>query len=109
MLFGGTDGSEALTDTWEYDNGEWTEVASPLSPHAGPMAYDSRRQRVLLSDVTDGGPTNGTWQYRYTSDWPEESCSEAADEDGDGLSDCADPDCEDLPCDGGFCSGGSCQ
>jgi hypothetical protein len=73
------------------------------------MAYDSRRHRIVLSDVPEGGPTNGTWEYRYASDWPDEQCTGGADEDGDGLTDCADPDCDNLPCQGGFCSNGTCQ
>jgi hypothetical protein len=109
VLFGGFDGAEQLTDTWEYANGNWEQVTTSQAPLGGPMVYDWRRRRIVLSDVPDGGPTNGTWQYRHGSDWPDEHCTGSADEDGDGLVDCADPDCDDMPCDTGFCSNGTCQ
>jgi cysteine-rich repeat protein len=109
VLFGGYDGSEPLTDTWEYASGNWQQVTTVQAPRGGPLAYDSRRRRIVLSDVSEGGPTNGTWEYRYRGDWPDEVCTEGVDEDGDGLTDCADPDCDELPCAGGFCTSGTCQ
>jgi hypothetical protein len=73
------------------------------------MAYDSRRRRVVMSDVPGGGAHNGTWAYWLASDWPDELCDNGADDDSDDLVDCADEDCDGLPCDGGNCAGGTCQ
>jgi hypothetical protein len=55
---------------------------------------------------TDGGePDGGVGPGCFPR---EAACDDGLDDDGDSLTDCADPDCEALPCDGGTCSGGSC-
>jgi hypothetical protein len=49
VLFGGYDGNN-LSDTWEWDGANWTQVASsgpaPRSDHA--MAWDAARGRMVL-------------------------------------------------------------
>jgi len=108
VMFGGWDGAEDLRDTWEYHNGDWVQTSPALAPYGGPMAFDSLRRRVLISAVPPGGPVTNTWVYQLTSLWPDELC-QGGDDDGDGLTDCADPDCEGFSCAGGTCGGGTCQ
>ena len=70
------------------------------------MTYSAARGRVVLSG---GEIPGGTWEYRWTSDWPDEICTSGDDDDADGLTDCSDPDCDGKPCGGGVCSEGVCQ
>lgn len=109
VMAGGYDGTSEVGETWEYVAGNWVETTPPVSPRGGPMAYDARRHRLLMSDVPGGGAVNRTWVYWLASDWPDEICDNAGDDDGDDLVDCADEDCDGLPCDGGRCSSGTCQ
>lgn len=107
VLFGGG-------ETWEYDGTTWIETTpavSPTSRSAAGMTCDSLRRRVVLFGGYIGSSSEygDTWIYQYTSSWPDETCGDSADDDLDGLTDCADPDCEGLPCNGGVCSGGVCQ
>ena len=39
-----------------------------------------------------------TWTLRFESDWPDETCDNATDDDGDELVDCSDPDCDRQVC-----------
>jgi hypothetical protein len=59
ILFGGSDGTQALNDTWQWDTERWiklcTKDCSPPSArfdHA--LTYDSARQRIVLYGGTDG-------------------------------------------------------
>jgi hypothetical protein len=72
VLYGGTNLSGWLTDTWEYDGVSWTQNTNANGPsRAGAgMVYDSRRAKVVLfggdtSGGVGGGPLlmNGTWEY----------------------------------------------
>src|SRR5262249_40531958 len=68
VLFGGrAQGSGAyLSDTWEWDGREWTEVTPAVSPsprayHA--LAYDSDRDRVVMyGGFTAAGGVSETWE-----------------------------------------------
>jgi hypothetical protein len=71
VLFGGLDplSKQALDDTWEFDGATWTyrtPASSPPPRYAHAMAYDPRRQRIILF----GGHGQGfsqvyddTWEY----------------------------------------------
>jgi len=120
VLFGGLDSTSltALSDTWEYDGTAWKQLTPAVSPPARSdhsMTYDSARRRVVLFGGAKGTSSGGhpmiwdTWEYHWTSDWPDELCDNGADDDSDGATDCVDPDCEGKPCGGGVCSGGVCR
>ncbi len=68
ILFGGIASGEALGDTWEYQNGNWTRlfIASSLSVHAGiSMAYDGLDDYVLLFGGYRGAHyLSETWTYQ---------------------------------------------
>lgn len=74
VLFGGTNGTTDLGDTWVWNGSEWKQRTpmkspSPRSDHV--MAYDPRRQRVvlfggrsagfLMSDVWEWDDEHLTW------------------------------------------------
>jgi hypothetical protein len=73
VLFGGMLWSKdsPLADTWEFRDGQWSEIhvaTSPPARHRGAMVYDSRRgQSVLFGGQTKQGgvwPILGdTWTY----------------------------------------------
>ena len=79
VLFGGGDNSTTFADTWEFDGTtrQWSRVATRTRPTARyffGMAYDQRRQRVVLFG---GGDVNSnyfadTWEYDGT-DWNQRS------------------------------------
>ncbi|HMN41578.1 MAG TPA: GC-type dockerin domain-anchored protein [Phycisphaerales bacterium] len=53
VLWGGLTDTQQFTDTWEYNGAAWTQRATflaGLSGSQGVIAYDSQRQRALLSD-----------------------------------------------------------
>ena len=112
VMFGGGSDSE-MSDTWEYDGIEWLETTPSDSPPARSshaMVYDTARRCVVLFGGWNSGTWLGdTWEYRWDSEWPDESCDNAADDDLDGLTDCADPDCDGRTCDEGICNDGSCR
>ncbi|HEU4419895.1 MAG TPA: kelch repeat-containing protein, partial [Planctomycetota bacterium] len=62
VLFGGVDGSGApLFDTWRYDNGVWTQLATATSPPAMTrmsMAWDPATSSMVLV----GRTALGVWQ-----------------------------------------------
>ena len=61
VLFGGYDGTTQRTDTWTWDGATWTDVTPLVSPSLGSgtrlMAYDARRERVVLM----AGPDLWEW------------------------------------------------
>jgi hypothetical protein len=70
-------------------------------------------QHVVTFTATD--PCGNQTLCSITIDVSQETCGDGADNDNDGLSDCADPDCDGVPCDDGrFCTvgdaclGGAC-
>jgi hypothetical protein len=66
VLFGGTGGTLALDDLWEWDGSAWTKIASegPVGRFAGAATYDSARDRIVLFGGDDGhGPLGDTWEY----------------------------------------------
>jgi hypothetical protein len=74
VLFGGgCDAGNTVIcgDTWLWDGTRWTEAHPRVSPtprqnHA--MAYDEKRQRVVLYGGTAAGAfANGTWEWDGTS------------------------------------------
>lgn len=99
VLFGGFINSSGLADTWEYDGTTWTQISTSEAPPASAhMVYDSRYHRAILLGDPGTGTEAETWEYRATSDHPDEVCDAPGDEDEDGLEDCDDPDCDGLPC-----------
>jgi hypothetical protein len=74
VLFGGwqTDNGGALSDTWEYDGKDWTQIqtANPGARGYGPgMVYDTCRKKVVLfgGAATSGDYYGDTWEYDGTS------------------------------------------
>jgi hypothetical protein len=69
VLFGGLDGGrktgQLLGDTWEWNGGEWTRVATAgPSPRLGAaMVHDARRSVVLLFGGNDGAFRDDTWTW----------------------------------------------
>jgi hypothetical protein len=61
VMFGGASVSY-LTDTWEYDGTDWTQVQTPTTPVPGAMVFDPIRGRVVMSNGAE------TWEYDG-SDW----------------------------------------
>lgn len=73
VLFGGSVGDDPrrasnwVNDTWEYDGITWTHVTTAVSPPARvrhALAYDARRQKVVLFG---GDGRNDTWEYDGTN------------------------------------------
>jgi hypothetical protein len=113
VLFGGTDLSNWLADTWEYDGIRWRNVLAnaPSGRGFNTFIYDSVRKRAMIFGGlgTAGFGLNETWTYWYQSSWPDEICNNGTDDDDDTLADCADPDCDGQVCvGGGTCTGGLC-
>lgn len=59
-------------DTWVWQRGHWRQVVTGPSPSAGTepaMAYDAKRQRVVLfgGNVGAGGASNQTWEFDGTA------------------------------------------
>jgi hypothetical protein len=94
VLFGGYDffSGAPLADTWEWDGNTWVETTPETSPPArfGPaMAYDSKRERIVLfggagaeSDLGDTWEWDGSaWTERTSEASPpaREYCSMAYD------------------------------
>ncbi len=72
VLFGGnSNGSFSGTnETWEWDGASWSRVSLPTSP-AGrvipAMAYDSRREVVVLHGGVQTNGLSDTWEYDGTN------------------------------------------
>jgi cysteine-rich repeat protein len=113
VLSGGVgETSGVLQDVWEFDGTDWVETLDGLGVRAA--AYDPRLRGVVASGYCymDWGVrycTDWTLLYRWDSDWPDEQCDDAEDNDSDGAIDCTDPDCEGLRCAGGRCERGRCR
>src|SRR5262245_54087781 len=66
VLFGGSDGSRRLSDTWEWDGAHWLNVTPRVSPTprvGHKMVYDSARGRVVLFGGDDGNWLGDTWEW----------------------------------------------
>jgi N-acetylneuraminic acid mutarotase len=67
ILFGGTDGSTSLNDTWAYDPvaNAWTDLspsgALPPARSMFGMAYDSSKERVVVFGGLNSTPTSATY------------------------------------------------
>ena len=51
LVFGGSDASGQLDETWTFDGRTWTQIQTDVAPGpraAAAMAYDSATQRVVL-------------------------------------------------------------
>jgi hypothetical protein len=67
VLFGGQDSvSMKLGDTWEWSNGNWTEmdIKEPSPRINAAMAYDLDKKRIVLfGGLTTSGIDNDLWTY----------------------------------------------
>jgi hypothetical protein len=74
VLFGGYNGSNALSDTWEWDGSAWSAFSTVPAPPAAVgqgMAYDSARGvSVLLVDSVTWEWNGSTWVLRPTASAP---------------------------------------
>ena len=64
---------------------------------AGGRMRRTDPRRAASSGLTEDGAVYDTWEYYWSSDWPDEICDNGVDDDGDGAVDCADPDCAGIP------------
>lgn len=101
-MFGGMDlGASGFADTWQWNGTAWDPVLTPDSPpsrgaHVTFSANDGRGVVIFGgSDDPDGGGNSyaDTWRLRYENAQPLEQCLVSVDDDGDGLTGCADEDC----------------
>lgn len=106
-----------LNDTWTLGaTGEVSSVALlgfPPPPRIqGAGFVEPERSSLFVfggfgdSDA-DGVTTrvDDMWRFQYASATPDETCTDGADNDGDGLVDCADPDCAQV----NLCLGDGCR
>jgi hypothetical protein len=68
VLFGGSDGTNSLDDTWEWDGTTWTEVSvegsQPSKRSGHVMTYDRVRHRIVLfGGITDTSISDETWEW----------------------------------------------
>ena len=66
VLFGGSQSSGYLSDTWQWDGTNWTQAAPANSPPARTlfaMTYDAARQRVVLFGGQSSGYLGDTWRW----------------------------------------------
>ena len=71
IIFGGVDGSGFLGDLWAWTGVEWRKLAGassagPVPRAMGQLAYDQRRDRVVLFGGRKGWPDgdlNDTWEW----------------------------------------------
>ena len=62
------------------------------------MAYDAARGvTVLFGGGDSSGYLGDTWESYTPVSWPDEVCTNAVDDDSDGLVSCDDPDCDAEP------------
>jgi galactose oxidase-like protein len=72
VLFGGSDGTHSLSDTWFFAGGHWTNVSTAVgNPPAGrgyaAMTYDSAAQEILLFggfNETNFREYDDTWAFQ---------------------------------------------
>jgi len=74
VVFGGSDASGQLGDTWTFDGDSWTEIQTSPAPGtraAATMAYDSATQKIVLWGGFVGFTfLNDTWLWDgATSTW----------------------------------------
>ncbi len=72
LLFGGDDGTDGSGDTWRWDGGGWTRVATcgPSPRRGAGMAYDGIRHRVVLFGGLDESRSvrvSDTWLWDGSS------------------------------------------
>lgn len=77
VLFGGTDGSTFLGDTWIYNGTTWTQqspASSPPARYAATMAYDAATGTVVLFGGygASGDVLGDTWTYNGTT-WTQQT------------------------------------
>jgi PKD domain/Galactose oxidase, central domain len=70
VLFGGISANGVLGDTWTFEYGRWTEVATSASPAPSPrydagLIYDTASSEVILfgGDSPTGAPLSDTWGF----------------------------------------------
>ncbi|MEM9072441.1 MAG: DUF4215 domain-containing protein [Myxococcota bacterium] len=97
VLFGGAP-TTGLNDTWTFDGMNWRRLfaaRSPL-PRSGSRAVANPGRTSLL--LLSGLPPSANWEFRYSSDVPDERCASPRDVDGDERVGCEDPDCDGRAC-----------
>lgn len=95
---------------WELNVDRWLPIRASTNPipRAGPFTvYDDAGKRLV---VGLGHPSNSTMSLRLSSGAADEICTNATDNDTDGLIGCDDPDCDSQRCgnNGSRCSAGEC-
>ncbi len=69
MLFGGANAEGVLNDLWAWDGASWRKLAEsgPEPRVMGHIAYDTRRDRVVLFGGRRASPANtdlgDTWEW----------------------------------------------
>ncbi len=67
VLFGGDDGTQALSDTWTFDGAAWTQrlVAAPFARSQAQIAHDTLCGRVVLHGGADslGANLGDSWAW----------------------------------------------
>jgi hypothetical protein len=69
VLFGGSDGTGYLGDTWTWNGTAWSLFSSTGGPSAradASMAYDAATQQIVLFGGTSGGYLGDTWTWNGT-------------------------------------------
>lgn len=71
VLYGGFDGTDILTDTYEYAGSEWVQIAIPGSPPSNSTetqhGYDAARGRFVIHGGFGGSFSSDTWEYDGTN------------------------------------------
>ena len=70
VMFGGGNGVNGLSDTWEWDGTNWLQrfpAASPSPRESVRLAYDSARGRTVLCGGLGAGALNDTWEWDGTT------------------------------------------
>jgi cysteine-rich repeat protein len=100
VLYGGETSIGWVDDSWEWSGGEWHALvaASPPAPrsgHAQAALPDGSGIFVFGGQIAGDayGSYQDTHELRWKSSVAEELCTLDVDDDGDGLTACADPDC----------------
>ena len=74
ILFGGSDGTKNLNDTWayDYDNNNWTNISPVIGPsprRASMITYDSQSDLMILFggcvSIASSQYFNETWTFDY--------------------------------------------